>query len=177
MKKLVIMCAVLLLSGCTLYKEEKINQLEHSKKNIISNEQALEIIKERYKQMEKSYTEIYGSSPVINENNKKYYALSNYSELTNIYTEKMLKKYNDDNNIIEKDGIFYSSLLPKSIIEYDEIAYTEISVTENKIKYNVLLYQCEKTDAEKCKNSTLITNPFELEKVNEEWKIANYKVK
>lgn len=177
MKKLLTLCAILLLSGCTIYKEEKKEQPKNEEKNIISNEQAFEIIKERYKQMEDSYTEIVGTTPTIYENDKKYYTLNNYKELTEIYTENMLEKYNQDNNILLKDEVYYSYSLPRTKAEYDEITYTEISVTENKIKYNILLYKCTKEEDGKCKKSTLTTNPFELEKVNEEWKIANYKVK
>lgn len=176
-KKLLVLCMTLLLSGCTIYKEEKINQLPKEEKNIVSNEEAYEIVKEKYKQMEDSYTEIIGTTPIIYEDNKKYYTLNNYEELTNIYTETMLQKYNEENNILLKENKYYSYLLPKTKAEYDEITYTEISITESKIKYNILLYKCTKEVEGKCKNSSLITNLFELEKINEEWKIANYKVK
>lgn len=178
MKKLILLFSILIiLTGCTSYKEESRGNNKNNKPILLSTEQALEIVKERYKQMENSYTEIIGSTPTIYENEKKYYTLTNYEELTNIYTEKMLKKYNEENNIIKKDNIFYSYSLPRYKIDYDEITYTEISVTENKIKYKVLLYKCTEKVEEKCKNFALTTNPFDLEKINEEWKIANYKNK
>lgn len=176
MKKLLALLAILLLTGCSLYKEVKVEPNVENEKILITSEQALEIVKERYKQMEDSYTLIAGSEPIIYENEKRYYTLANYNELTNMYTQKMLNKYNEDNNVLLKDNVYYSYSLPRTKAEYDEIAYTEISITENKIKYNILLYKCTKTEEEKCKNSSLTTNPFELERENDEWKISNYKV-
>ena len=178
MKKIILFCTlVIILTGCTSYKEEARGNNKNNKPTLLSTEQALEIIKEKYKEMEKSDTEIGGTTPTIYENDKTYYTLSNYNELTNIYTDKMLKKYNEDNNVIKKNDTYYSCSLPRYKIDYDEITYTEISVTENKIKYKVLLYKCTEKEEEKCKNFALTTNPFDLEKVNEEWKIANYKAK
>lgn len=177
MKKLLAIPAILLLTGCSLYKEVRVEPQIKNEKNIVTSEQALEIIKERYKQMEDSYTEIAGTMPTIYENEKRYYTLSNYQELTGIYTKKMLDKYNEDNNVLFKDDVYYSSSLPRTKADYDEINYTEISITEDKIKYNILLYKCIKMENEKCKNSSLTTNPFELERENDEWKISNYKVK
>ena len=178
MKKIILFCTlVIILTGCTSYKEEARGNNKNNKPTLLSTEQALEIIKEKYKEMENSYTEIIGTTPTIYENDKTYYTLSNYNELTNIYTDKMLKKYNEDNNVIKKNDTYYSCSLPRYKIDYDEITYTEISVTENKIKYKVLLYKCTEKEEEKCKNFALTTNPFDLEKVNEEWKIANYKAK
>lgn len=178
MKKLITLCVLILsLTGCTLYREELKTTTKEESKNILSSEEALELIKEKYEQMEKSYTEISGTYPVIYENNKTYYTLINYNELTKIYNEEMLKKYNEENNIIEKENIYYSYSLPKTKAEYDDMSYTEISVTENKIKYNILLYKCAEKKNDKCKNSTLKTNQFELEKENNEWKISNYSVK
>ncbi len=177
MKKIILLCTIIILTGCTSYKEEARTFSENNKPSLLSTEQALEIVKERYKQMEKSYTDIQGTTPTIYENNKTYYTINNYDELTNIYNEKMLKKFNDDNNILKKDDSIYSYSLPRYKIEYDEITYTEISVTENKIKYKVLLYKCTEKVNEKCKNFALTTNPFDLEKINDEWKISNYKIK
>ena len=94
MKKIILFCTlVILLTGCTSYKEETKGNNKNNKPTLLSTEQALEIIKERYKEMEKSYTEIMGTTPTISENNKTYYTLSNYNDLTQIYTDKMLKKY------------------------------------------------------------------------------------
>ena len=177
MKKIITMCILILsLTGCTLYIEESKNATKNESKDILSSEKALELIKEKYEQMEKSYTEISGTYPTIIEDNKTYYTLVNYEELTKIYNEKMLKKYNEENNIIQKENSYYSYLLPKTKAEYDDISYTEISITENKIKYNILLYKCVEKKDEKCNNSTLTTNQFELEKENNEWKISNYEV-
>ena len=177
MKKIITMCILILsLTGCTLYIEESKNATKNESKDILSSEKALELIKEKYEQMEKSYTEISGTYQTIIEDNKTYYTLVNYEELTKIYNEKMLKKYNEENNIIQKENTYYSYLLPKTKAEYDDISYTEISITENKIKYNILLYKCVEKKDEKCNNSTLTTNQFELEKENNEWKISNYEV-
>ena len=115
MKKIILFCTlVILLTGCTSYKEETKGNNKNNKPTLLSTEQALEIIKERYKEMEKSYTEIMGTTPTISENNKTYYTLSNYNDLTQIYTDKMLKKYNEDNNVIKKDDTFYSYSLPRT---------------------------------------------------------------
>ena len=72
MKKLLAIPAILLLTRCSLYKEVRVEPQTKNEKNIVTSEQALEIIKERYKQMEDSYTEITGTMPTIYENEKRY---------------------------------------------------------------------------------------------------------
>ena len=89
----------------------------------------------------------------------------------------MLEKYNEDNNVLLKDNVYYSSYLPRTKVDYDEINYTEISITEEKIKYNILLYKCTMMENEKCKNFSLTTNLFELEREDDEWKISSYDIK
>ena len=68
------MCIIILsLTGCTLYREEIKGSTKEKPKNVLSSEEALELIKEKYQQMEKSYTEISGTYPTIYENNKTVY--------------------------------------------------------------------------------------------------------
>ena len=177
MKKLLMIPAILLLTGCSLYRELSVEPQIKDEEVIVTSEQALDIVKGMYEKMEKSYTDIVSSLPTIYESDKKYYTLTNYLELTDIYNEEMLDKYNSDNNVLLKDGVYYSSYLPKTKADYDEISYTEISITEERIKYNILLYKCTEMKDDKCKNSSLTTNLFELEIINGDWKISDYKVK
>ena len=84
------MCIIILsLTGCTLYREELKTTTKEESKNILSSEEALELIKEKYEQMEKSYTEISGTYPTIIEDNKTYYTLINYNELTKICSKNI----------------------------------------------------------------------------------------
>lgn len=183
MKKVLITISVLLLTACSLYKELPSDNegINNNNKNVLSSENALEVVKEKYKLFEESYTNLTTSYESIYKDNKRYYLVTNYDTYKNIYTEEALEEYNKDNNIILEGEKYYSSNIPRLKYDYDEIAYTEISITENKMKYNVLMYKCTKTETKNnetvCKNSSLETNSFELVKKDDNWLISVYEMK
>lgn len=183
MKKVLIAISVLLLAGCSSYKDLSSDdeEINNKNKNVLSSENALEVVKEKHKLLEESYTNLTTSYESIYKDNKRYYLLTNYDNYKNIYAEEALNQYNSDNNVILEGEKYYSYSIPRLKYDYDEISYTEISITENKMKYNVLMYKCTKTEKKGeeviCKNSSLETNSFELVKKDDNWLISVYEMK
>ena len=109
------------------------------------------------------------------EDSMMKYEITNYNEVVNKYLTENAKKYFDQKAIcvVIKDGKAYEVEGGEPTSQNGGIEFTNIQSTENKITATVKMDIIE--PEEEVKNLGTAETKFELEKVNNEWKISEYK--
>lgn len=117
----------------------------------------------------------------IEENNKKYYQISNYEESVKKYfTQSKLQDVNKDLNIINKDNNYYMKDIGRGISNYYETTIISKKIRSNerifiaKSKFCKIDYQVSYGDHCEGKNEYYIEKKFVLKKFNKEWKVDEY---
>ena len=117
----------------------------------------------------------------IENNEKKYYQISNYdNSVKKYFTKSKLKDVNKDLNIINKENIYYMTDIGRGISNYYETTIKSKKIRTNKrifiasSKFCKIDHQVSYGDGCEAKNEYTIKKEFVLVKVDKEWKVDTY---
>lgn len=147
-------------------------------KNVLTNQEALELGNSKYEEAIKCYWNIEGDTAIVNEDG--YYQITNINNIKEVFTANAFSKFCTELGIVEKNGLYYNAYADRgSDISYLENELKVDNISENKITFTSIEKYCVNEEdygleAEQVQNITTEEYTFTIVKEDGNWKVDEF---